>query len=178
MGWFKTHLSQLYILSWLLNVEKVFEPKLGAGFRKTMDLTWWPCTSPQPESSNMLLLVCFIMLCHETTSSLTFFFPFSSTHSVPIMPTHSSTSTPTTRPSYASCAATSSNSSTALIRCAGGAVAMDMWATSPRSTSNPFTTANDLTSIEHVHQRTPALHAAPLFLHLPNNFLRSCNWTA
>lgn len=33
-------------------------------------------------------------------------------------------------------------------------------------------------SIEHVHQRTPALHAAPLFLHLPNNFLRSCNWTA
>jgi len=67
-----------------------------------------------------------------------------STSSVPIMPTLSSTSPPTTRPSCASCAGTSSNSLTALIRYAGGVVATDMWATSPRNTSSPFTTASDL----------------------------------
>lgn len=76
--------------------------------------------------------VCFpslVSLCHS--------------HSVLTTPEPSSTSPLTTPPRYASCAVTSSNSSTARIRCAGGAVAMDTWASSPPSTFNPFTTAND-----------------------------------
>ncbi|GLD60550.1 GRB2 related adaptor protein a isoform X2 [Lates japonicus] len=70
--------------------------------------------------------------------------PESTLPGVPIMHTLSSTSRPTTLPSYASCVVMSSNSLTAPIRCAGGAVAMGTWATSPRSTSSLFTTANDL----------------------------------
>lgn len=86
------------------------------------------------------------------------------------MPKLSSTSPRTTRPSYASCVVMSLNSLTALIRCAGGAVAMDVWATSLQSTSSPFITASDLTSCQtsarpflRVHRRAilKDTHAAP-----------------
>lgn len=86
------------------------------------------------------------------------------------MPKLSSTSPRTTRPSYASCVVMSLNSLTALIRCAGGAVAMDAWATSLQSTSSPFITASDLTSCQtsarpflQVHRRAilKDTHAAP-----------------
>ncbi|XP_035470884.1 GRB2 related adaptor protein a isoform X2 [Scophthalmus maximus] len=77
---------------------------------------------------------------------------FSLSVSVPITPTLSSTSPPTTRPSCASCVVMSSNSLTAPIRCAGGAVAMGTWATSRRSTSSPFSTANELVRQSNTEQ--------------------------
>lgn len=69
--------------------------------------------------------------------------------------------TPPTPPSYASYVATSSSSSTAPIRCDGRAVATDTWASSPLSTSSPFTNANDLVCHSNLHPPWPR----PLTLH-------------
>lgn len=102
-------------------------------------------------------------------------------HSVHTMHTPSSTSPPTTPLSYASCAVTSSNSLIALIRCAGGVVAMGTWATSRRSTSSLFTNANDLTRQSNQHHFShgfinelsrPCPSHCPSAVHLPINFGR------
>lgn len=60
-------------------------------------------------------------------------------------PTPSSTSRLSIPPSCASSAAMSSSCSTPRIRCAGGDVATDTWASSRLNTSSPFTTASDPT---------------------------------
>lgn len=71
------------------------------------------------------------------------FFPSPTLCSVLIMPTPSSTSCLTIPPSCASSAVTSLSCSTAQIRCAGGDVATDTWASSRQNTSSLFSTASD-----------------------------------